>query len=158
MFGHARLYLTMLGCVWGKLWMQKMGSFFVLKMNMICSRPRACMPICVDACAPGRLTRPRIIFKSSVASRAAKASGRGKITDGANMVHELKNTGSILTYIFGLTFERAELTNSSAHQMRLCLVKSCAAHATHSCDAVAPRCLARASDSLARGSPSGGET
>ena len=76
------------------------------------------MPICVDARAPGRLTRPRIIFKSCVASRAAKARERGKITDGATMVHELKNAGSILTYIFGFTFERAELTNSSAHHMQ----------------------------------------
>ena len=56
-----------------------------------------------------------------VSNHAAKASARGKFPDGENVVRDSKNMGSLLTSMFGVTFEKGDVTDSSAHPMRLCL-------------------------------------
>ena len=59
-----------------------------------------------------------MICKPYVSNRAATAIARGKISDDGDVVRDSKNMGSFLTSMFGVTFEKDELTDSSAQHVQ----------------------------------------
>ena len=81
-------------------------------------RQQACTLKGADARAHEWLTRSRLMCKPYVSNRAAKVRARGKSPDGENVVCESKNMGSFLTSMFGVTFEKGDVTDSSAQHVQ----------------------------------------
>ena len=59
-----------------------------------------------------------MICKRYVSSRAGTASASGKTSDGGNVIRHSKNMRSFLTSMFGVTFEKGDVTDSSAQHVQ----------------------------------------